>query len=61
MATKQVKLEETDPARTDLVQKQSDGKTLHFHPTPLKYFYAKIIEKKKLSQLTQSDACFKTS
>lgn len=61
MATKQVKLEQTDPASTDLVQKTvSDGKTLHFHPTLLKYFYAKIKKKITESQHTQSDACFKT-
>lgn len=49
MATEQVKLdrEQTDPASTNLVQKQffvSDGKTLNFHLTLLKYFYAKKIK-----------------
>lgn len=47
MATKQVKLdrEQTDPASTNLVQKNFDGKTLNFHMTLLKYFYAKIKKK----------------
>lgn len=42
MVTEQVKLDRERTGRADLVQKVSEGKTLHFHPTLLKYFYAKI-------------------